>query len=201
MVAMNQRGHVLGPYRQVYNNGMNKKDMNERFSVVLAEGGKTNSLGRAAEVVDCVLGDQNRLEELYDCIFDDDAWVRMRAIDSFEKICRVHPEWFTEYTERLLTDVAVSSQASIQWHVAQLLGEMSLTDSQKQRAVIWLLDKGSNSQVDWIVASNVMATLAQFVRGGAVSRSQFSKVLGAQTHHRSPAVRKRAAKLRAESSD
>jgi hypothetical protein len=40
--------------------------MNENFVEMLAVGGKSNSLGRAGEVVKLVLGDRSRLDELYD---------------------------------------------------------------------------------------------------------------------------------------
>ena len=71
--------------------------MKDTFVEILAVGGKTNSLGRTEEVIQAVLRDNNLLEELYKCVFNDDAWVRMRAIDAFEKICREHPDWITQY--------------------------------------------------------------------------------------------------------
>ena len=54
---------------------------------MLAEDGKKNSLGRAEEVVQLVLADQDRLSELYECLFDQDAWVRMRALSMRSKKC------------------------------------------------------------------------------------------------------------------
>ena len=56
----------------------------EAFAEVLTEGGRSNSLGRAGEVVHAVFADRDRLDELWACISHDDAYVRMRAIDSFE---------------------------------------------------------------------------------------------------------------------
>jgi len=59
----------------------------------------------------------------------------MRAGDALEKICRVHPDWFVPYLPRLLGDVAEIPQASVQWHLAQMFGEIEITDSQRSRAV------------------------------------------------------------------
>jgi HEAT repeat protein len=33
------------------------------------------------------LHDPERLEELYSCLFNEDAWVRMRAADALENLC------------------------------------------------------------------------------------------------------------------
>ena len=96
--------------------------MKEKFADALTLGGKSNSLGRAGEVVDTVLGDKSRLGELYDCLFLEDAWVRMRAADALEKVCRVHPEWIESYIDRFEDELAISDQPSIQWHLAQIYG-------------------------------------------------------------------------------
>lgn len=59
--------------------------MAETFSDILAVGGKSNSLGRTDEVIGIVLSDKQRLNRLYACVFNDDAWIRMRAIDAIMK--------------------------------------------------------------------------------------------------------------------
>lgn len=162
---------------------------------MLKVGGKTNSLGRAAEVVKIVLRDQSRLKELYDCVFVDDAWVRMRAIDSIEKVCRVHPDWLEPYVDRFSKDLATSTQPSIQWHLAEIYGEVQLTPQQKQFAIKWLKKKLASSDADWIVAANSMKTFAQFAQDGSVSRRELIEALQMQQHHASKAVVKRATKL------
>jgi 3-methyladenine DNA glycosylase AlkC len=84
--------------------------MKESFVDVLSVGGKSNSLGRAHEVVEAVLHNETRLEELYQCMFDENSWTRMRAADSLEKVCRVHPEWLKTYIDRLQKDFAGTAQ-------------------------------------------------------------------------------------------
>jgi hypothetical protein len=169
--------------------------MSEPFTSILAVGGKSNSLGRAGEVVAMVAADQTRLEELYLCLFEEDAWLRMRAADSLEKVCRVHPEWLTSYTERLFTEVATSSQPSIQWHLAQIFAEIALTPTQKQRAIKWLEERLRDKNVDWIVAANVMKTLVQFTKEGSIAKNDAIRLIEAQLTHHSSSVRKKATKL------
>lgn len=165
---------------------------------MLAVGGKSNSLGRANEVIEVVLNDQPRLKELYECVFDEDAWVRMRAVDSLEKVCRIHPEWILPYIDGFNEELATSRQPSIQWHLAQMYREVVLTDVQKQFVIKWLKQLLSSNQIDWIVAANAMDTIAQFTTDGLVSKAETLALLKIQQSHTSKSVVKRANKLLSE---
>lgn len=162
---------------------------------MLLEDGKKNSLGRVNDVVEIVLNDQSKLSELYKTIFHEDAWVRMRAIDAFEKVCRVHPEWIELYIDTIQMELSKSTQASIQWHIAQIYGEVALTKDQKSRAIEWLSTILNSKETDWIVAANAMTTLAGFVRKGDIDKSALLEILEIQKAHKSSAVVKRVHKL------
>jgi len=167
----------------------------QEFIDILSVGGKTNSLGRAEEVMAAVLADKSKLSELYQCIFADDPWVRMRAADSLEKICRAHPDWVESYMDKILQDWASTSQPSIQWHLAQILAEVHLSDGQRERALAWLKGVLSSSEADWIVAINTMKTLVQFCREGAVAKEELTALFELQFQHKSNTVRKKAAQF------
>lgn len=169
--------------------------MTEDFATMLAVGGKKNTLGRAEEVVQIVLNDQSRLEELYQCLFEDDAWLRMRAIDALEKVCRIHPQWLLPYLDRLLSDVASNNQPSIQWHLAEIFNEIELTTTQRTRATKLMKHNLADVSVDWIVAANTMTTLTQFAQDGHLPVSDVVSLLKIQQDHHSKAVVKRATKL------
>lgn len=172
--------------------------MGEPFTEMLTEGGKSNSLGRVSEVIDLVLGDKTRLDELYDCMFADDSWIRMRAADAFEKICREHPDWLLPFIDKTLNELSSSSQPSIQWHLAQIYRQVELTDQQKNKVIDWLKQLISTKDVDWIVAANAMDTLTQFTKAGFFPISEMTKLLKIQQAHKSNAVIKRATKFLAE---
>lgn len=169
--------------------------MKSNFAAMLAEDGKKNSLGRAEEVVQIVLADQTRLDELYRCLFEEDAWLRMRAIDALEKVCRIHPKWLEPYVEELLGEVASIDQASIQWHLAEMFRAIALSDSQLTRAIALMKQNISSNQADWIVASNTMETLARFAADGKLPRSELIPLLKIQQSHHSKAVVKRATRI------
>jgi hypothetical protein len=172
--------------------------MKMSFIDIFMEGGHANSLGRSAEVMDTVLEDKSRLAELYECICHDDAWVRMRAIDSIEKVCRVHPDWISPYIDKMLSELTKSTQASILWHLAQIFGEVVLDDNQKEQAIKWLETLLSSKDVDWIVSANSMKTLSQFTRDDFFPTSRLVSLLKVQKGHKSNAVKKRANKLLVE---
>lgn len=169
--------------------------MTENFTDLLAVGGKSNSLGKVNEVIELVLNDRTRLDELYNCLFDEDAWTRMRAADVLEKICRQHPDWLLPYVDKFSSDLATSSQPSIQWHLAQIYGEVDLSPEQKHFAINWLKHVLSSKDVDWIVAANAMDTLAQFAKDGSCPVADIVPLLKIQQNHKSNAVIKRATKL------
>lgn len=173
--------------------------MNE-FAELFTEGGHKNSLGRAAEVLQAVLADSSRLDELYACILHEDAWVRMRAIDTFEKVGREHPDWLKPYLNQLLTEVAEIDQPSIQWHLAEIFAEVELKDIQRAQAIKLMKANIKNIDVDWIVSANTMKTLVSFVEDGYMPANEIAPLLELQRSHSSQAVRKRADKLLTEMS-
>jgi hypothetical protein len=165
---------------------------------MLAVGGKSNSLGKVGEVVELVLHNRSRIDELYGCLFDEDAWIRMRAADALEKVCREHPDWLLPYIDRLSGKLAASTQPSIQWHLAQIYGQIDLTSKQKSFAIRWLKNLLSTEEVDWIVAANAMDTLARFIRDDSLPVAELIPLLKIQQKHKSSAVVKRANKLLTE---
>lgn len=168
----------------------------KNFEATFMIGGHANSLGKTEEVVQQVLADESLLEELYRCMFSQDAWVRMRAADAFEKVCREHSEWIERYVDRIQRELYDDAQqASIKWHIAQIYQQVSLTPKQKKAAIHWLIAQVSTVDVDWIVSANVMETLVYFVKSGDIAKDDVHRLLKIQTCHTSNAVTKKANKL------
>jgi len=166
--------------------------MKEPLSEIFKEGGHKNSLGRSEEVLGEVLENKERLPELYESISDPDAWVRMRAIDTLEKVFRVHPDWAEPYIDDIFCNLLELDQASIQWHLAQIFTTIELNKSYKLRAIDWMSTLLSTTSVDWIVAVNAMNTLKTFTEEGWLKRSKFKSLVTIQLKHTSKSVVKRA---------
>ena len=168
----------------------------EPFEEVLAAGGHRTSLGRAGEVLTLLRADGSRTDELFACISADDAWVRMRAVDTFEKLVREDAARGAPYVGRVLDELTTSDQPSVQWHVAQLLDLVDLTAAQRATAITWLRGRVSTTEVDWIVAVQALATLVSFVRRGWIPASDVLPLLEVQEAHASASVRRKVTRFR-----
>ena len=134
----------------------------EPFTDMLA-GGHPNSLGRTAEVVDLVLADVSRLEELYSCYSSPDEVVRLRTSSAFKRVSWAHPEWLGAYLDKFLGEVSQIEQASAQWTLAQLfstlVGRMNAEQLEKAKRV---LRHNLSTCEDWIVLNTTMETLVEW---------------------------------------
>ncbi len=160
-------------------------------------GGHPNSLGLTPDVVEIVLCDHNRLEELFECLGSDDEVVRMRAGDALEKVCRERSNWFEPYVNQLLTEVAAIDQPSVQWHLAQMLQHVDLDSPQRRRAVSWLWRTFDRTN-DWIVISEVLTALVFFSRTSPSVRRRLPDALRETQQDPRKAVARRATKLLGE---
>lgn len=131
-------------------------------------GGHPNSLGRTLDVVDCVLADPARMRELFACFHSEDDIVRLRIANACRRIFKERPDWFSDYAERLLTDVAAIDQSSTRWTLAQLWLEhrKSLSEDQLARAKENLIQT-LHEEDDWIALNMSMKTLERLVKTDA----------------------------------
>lgn len=157
-------------------------------------GGDRRSLGQTEAVVSYVLANQAAFDELFACLFDEDEIVRMRAGDGIEKICRQHPAWLTPYTDRLLSEVAAIDQPSVQWHLAQMIGELELSASQHRQAIA-ILKRNLESATDWIVLNYSLEVFADLARTDTDLQPYLIKQLRRHTKNSHKSVVKRATKL------
>ncbi len=123
-------------------------------------GGHHNSLGKTEEVVEIILNDQDRLEELYQCYFSKDEVVRLRVSSAFKRVCKANKEWLVPYLDRFLDTISQIDQASTKWTIAQLFTILKplMSDKQFSKATE-ILKHNLASDDDWIVLNITMQTL------------------------------------------
>lgn len=136
----------------------------EPFESMLT-GGHPNSLGRTLEVVEIVLNDKTRLEELYRCYFSSDEIVRLRTSNAVKRVTTEHPEWLEPYLDRFLREIVQINQASTQWTLALLFDMLSdrMTFAQRSQATAHLKNTLA-THTDWIVLNNTMKTLTKWAK-------------------------------------
>jgi len=132
--------------------------MAEAFTEMLT--GARNELGRTEEVVAVVLDQPDRIEELYQCFFQSDEWVRLRTASAFKRIWRADVDLFLPYLDGFVRHVSKIVQPSIQWTFAEMCSDLNQYLSGMQRrsakARVKKYVEGSN---DWIVLNRSIAAL------------------------------------------
>ena len=137
--------------------------MAERFLDMLDEA--KNSLGCTEEVVDIVLRNPKRLDELYEIFFQPNEWARMRAASSFKRIWRADPELFEPYKQRWIDDVSKIKQASLNWTFSQMCTDLGDTLDSKQRTKCKArMKKYLETNDDWIVQNTTIEALGEWAR-------------------------------------
>ena len=128
-------------------------------------GGHPNSLGRTVEVVEVVLADRSRLDELYRCYFSSDEVVRLRVSSAMKRVTTEHPDWIVEFIDRLQSEVAAIEQASTQWTLALLFDLLAdlLSPDQRVRAID-IMRNNLALHPDWIVLNNSMKVLGRWAQ-------------------------------------
>lgn len=128
-------------------------------------GGHPNSLGRTVEVVDAVLADRTRLDELYQCYFSTDEVVRLRVSSAMKRVTIERPGWTMDYIDGLQSEVAAIDQASNQWTLALIFDLLvdDLSPGQHTRA-LEIMKGNLAHHSDWIVLNNSMKVLGKWAK-------------------------------------
>lgn len=138
--------------------------MKESFIGMLR--GNTNTLGRTDEVVQAVLDNNDRLEELFSLFYQDDEWVRLRTNSALKRIWRIDQLLVSSLVERWVKDVAVIDQPSISWTFAQLVDECpDIFSEELMDQSIELIKGYLDSSEDWIVLNSSVQTLSKTAVG------------------------------------
>ena len=134
-------------------------------------GGHPNSLGRTVEVVELVLAEPNRFEELFQCYNSDDEVVRLRTSNAMKRVEGERHDLLVPYINRFIEDVGQLNQASAQWTLAQLFDRLSkdLNTEQKKSATA-LMKRNLKGHDDWIVLNATIETLAKWSEKDAALR-------------------------------
>lgn len=131
----------------------------------MLSGGHPNSLGRTLDVVDVVLADRSRLDDLYRCYFIDDEVVRLRVSSAMKRVTIEHPDWTLGLIDGLESEVAAIDQASTQWTLALLFDLMvDLMSPQQRSRAVEIMQDNLAQHSDWIVLNNSMKVLGKWAQ-------------------------------------
>lgn len=159
-------------------------------------GGHPNSLGNTIAVVDEVLKNKNKLQDLYDCYKSQDEVVRLRVSSAIKRVCKERPEWIAEYLDGLTGEIAKINQASTKWTLATLFMMLDrfMNDAQRQKA-IKIMKTNLLSDKDWIVQNTTAESLWYFAYKDLALKKWLIPELQKMTKSKHKSVARRAQKF------
>lgn len=158
-------------------------------------GGHPNSLGNTIEVVNDVLTDEKKLNDLYQCYESSDEVVRLRVSNAIKRVCKEKPEWVAKYLDSLLNKTSKIDQASTKWTLSTLFMWLDsyMTETQRKEAIhIMQTNLGYD---DWIVQNTTSESLAHFAKADDELKEWLLPELKKLTKSRHKSVSRRAQKL------
>lgn len=156
--------------------------------------GDMRTTGASDQVVKAVLRHPELLGELLSGLESQDPGIRMRAADAAEKVSAQRSGLFSPYIEKLFEIASTISQQEVQWHLAQILPRLALTNEQRSRAFS-ILVHFLNSTNSRIVETFSLQALADIAIALPVYRKDVIQLIKSRMSSGSPAVIARGRKL------
>lgn len=160
----------------------------------LLSGGDLRSIGEANKVVEAVLNNLKLFDELFKCLYSVDSVVRMRAADAIEKVTVLHPELLQKYKIKLITDISIIDQQEVQWHFAQIIVRVNLTNNEAKQ-VVEILQKNIESTSSSIVKTFSIQAVYDLSLIHISIQDAARDLLNKHKNDKSAAVRSRVKKL------
>jgi len=161
----------------------------ESIREMLAPGRRLEA-GRACEVVELIAERPRRLEELVECLWDDDPGVASRAADALERLSRESAARFQGWKDELLGLMAETTEKKVRWNLALAVPRLALTIPECRRAAATLhkfLDDPSS-----IVKTAALHGLADLTRQNPDSLPEVVDLLRVAGRSGTPAMRARS---------
>lgn len=119
-------------------------------------GGDLRSDGAASEVAALVVSNPALIGDLVVALLSGEPVVRGRAADALEKVARTLPREIDEFFETFLDVLGEDEVPMVRWHLAMLLGHLSLLEDRRSRigeTLMSMLEDESVFVVSWAIAS------------------------------------------------
>lgn len=159
-------------------------------------GGHPNSLGNTIKIVDEVVANGEKFDELFNCYFSEDEVVRLRVSNAMKRVYKERPELVLPYVDRFLNEISKIGQPSTKWTLATLFGWMNgkLTEDQHKSAKD-IIKHNLTTEKDWIVLNNSMETLTNWSKSDEELKTWLLPHLERLKSDRRKSVAKRASRF------
>ena len=162
---------------------------------MLAVGRHRLDPGRSCEVADLVLSKPRKIEQLIECLWDEDPGTANRAADALERAANQRPKLAQPWKSELIGLMAEAKQNKLRWNLALLVPRLQLDVREARRAAAalrtYLDDQSSLAHSGSIVKTAAMHGLATLTRHDPESISEVVEMLRILSRSGTPAMRAR----------
>ena len=146
------------------------------------------------QVVARIENNPEAFKQVFEGLYMYDKGLRMRCADALEKAARNSPALLQPYKKQILHDIALIKQKEVQWHVAQMLGYLDLTQEEVLHAAK-ILEKFFTTSKSNIVRVYAMQTLSDLTRSNLRIKPKVDKLIEQALHSGIPSLTVRARRL------
>jgi len=158
------------------------------------KGGDRRSIGRADAVAAEIRRNPARFDELWKCLVNEDALVRMRAADALEKLSRENAQPFETHKKQLLAQTFEDGTKEMRWHLVAISSRLTLT-LREARLLFARYDHSLRHDVSRIVKATALQSAADLASKHVALDADFRRLLVFARKCPWPSVRARARKL------
>lgn len=161
----------------------------------LLSGGDLRSTGNS-NMVASVISSQDEFDELFKFLFHKDRLVVMRAADALEKLSVKYPGYLAGHKKQLLQLLTGTGAIELQWHLAQLIARVRLTE--KETAIVWakLSEWAMDRNQSRIVRVNSLQSLFDLSNLYPGFQNKFTAIMNKLKEEQIPSLSARIRKLR-----
>lgn len=152
--------------------------------------GDLRTTGKADEVANQILKDSSLVKIILKGIQSNSPGLKMRSADALEKACKKNPKIAQPHAKHLIKIAEVSTQQEVQWHMAQILSYLNLSNEQERKAknILFKYLDTTNSN---IVKTFSVQTLFEISQRNKQFEKEISERIDKEYKAGSPAIRKR----------
>lgn len=167
----------------------------ETIRAMLAVGRHRLDPGRSPEIAELVLAKPQKVGQLIECLWDEDAGVANRAADALERATCHRPQLAQAWKNELIGLMAEAEQNKLRWNLALLVPRLELDVTEARRAATvlrtYLDDQNSIVKSGSIVKTAAMHGLAGLTRHDPESLPEVLDMLRLLSRSGTPAMRAR----------
>lgn len=152
------------------------------------------SIGNVNEIIQSIQT-QQEFDNLFKNLLSHERIIAMRSADAVEKLTRKNHVWLESHKPVLLELLHSTVDKELQWHVAQLVTRVDLTDKELyvvwDKLAYWMLNKNESK----IVRVNSLQALYDLSRDNPTLRLALTHLLDSVRHENIPSLDSRIRKL------